>query len=57
MLSFESDYIEGAHEKILQRLLKRIWNSSQAMEQISIVNWQKRKLKRPATVRRRMRIS
>ena len=56
MLSFENDYSEGAHEKILQRFME-IWRKYPDTDLIHTVKVQNRKSGRRANVRRQMFIS
>ena len=52
MLSFENDYSEGAHEKILERLIATNRESCPDMEQINIVKAQKKRSGQPVHVPR-----
>ena len=52
MLSFESDYTEGAHEAILKRLAETI----RGMELIPTVKLQRKRLPEPAAARRQISI-
>ena len=54
MLSFVNDYSEGAHEKILERLERRIVKVCPVMERIATVNLQRRRSDRHASVRMQM---
>ena len=54
MLDFVNDYSEGAHEKILQRLLETNMESCLAMGQINIVSQQSRKSGKSVNVQRQI---
>ena len=54
MLAFACDYMEGAHEKILQRLSETNYERRRAMETIFIVRAQRKRSAGPANVRRRI---
>lgn len=43
MLSLESDYIKGAHEKYWNDSARSIWNHSRDMEVTDIVNRQEKR--------------
>ena len=53
MLDFVNDYSEGAHEKILQRLLETNMEKL-SMGQINIVSQQNRKSGKPVNVQRQI---
>ena len=36
MLHFDTDYMEGAHPKVMRRLMKRIWNRLSDMVMMNI---------------------
>ena len=46
MVSFESDYIAGAHPEIIKRLTETNIYRFPAMEAINIVKWPRKKSKR-----------
>lgn len=50
MLFFVNDYCEGAHPKILEKLVETNMENFQVMEPMSIQKVQKRKLPLPAVV-------
>ena len=53
MLYFDSDYMEGAHPAILQRLMETNMSIPTAMERMPIANLQKQKSAQHASARRR----
>ena len=57
MLSFENDYVEGAHELILQRLAETTWNSFPDTELIPGANGQRKRFGKPVNVLMRMSVS
>ena len=57
MLSFENDYSEGAHEKILQRFMETNLEKYPDTDLIHTVKVQNRKSGRRANVHRQMFIS
>lgn len=38
MIRFNSDYTEGCHKSILEKLVETIWSRQQAMEKMSIAD-------------------
>ena len=54
MLDFVNDYSEGAHEKILQRLLETNMEKRLAMGQINIVSQQSRRSGKSVNVQRQI---
>lgn len=56
MLSFESDYTEGAHEAILKRLAETNRSRLRGMELIPTVKLQRKRLPEPAAARRQISI-
>lgn len=54
MLSFQNDYQEGAHEKILKRLMETNLDRSLAMVPIPIQRVQRKRSERSVNAHRRM---
>lgn len=52
MLSFESDYTEGAHERILKRLIETNLEQTPGYGSDNYCEQAKEKIRRPADVRR-----
>ena len=57
MLSFESDYTEGAHEPILKLWRRQTGSRLRGMELIPTVKLQRKRLPEPAAARRQISIS